>query len=217
MAEPTALPSDYRIRLMADRDVGDLIEICRLVYPDEPPYAPEQLLEHRKVFAEGQFIAEHVPSGKAVGVQATLLVHWEDYGNEATWDRFTDDGTFLNHDPLLGHTLYGAEMMVHPGHQHHGLSRALIEATRELVRRKRWRRIRAGSRIPGYHRHSATLTPEAYAAAVAAGTLSDPVLSVHVKEGWSVFGIAHRYLPSDAESVGAAALIEWVNPDAKPR
>lgn len=202
---------------MEDRDVPDLVEICRLVYPDEPPYAPEQLAEHRKVFPEGQFVAEHVPSGRAAGVQATLIVRWSEYGNEATWDRFTDDGTFLNHDPVLGHTLYGAEMMVHPAHQHHGLSRALIEATRELVRRRRLRRIRAGSRIPGYHLHAAAMRPEEYAQAVAAGTLTDPVLSVHLKEGWSVFGIAHRYLPGDLDSGGAAALIEWVNPDAKPR
>jgi len=211
------LPADYRIRTMEDRDLADLIEICRRVYPDEPPYTPEQLADHRKVFPEGQFVAEHAPSGRAVGVQATLLVHWSDYGNEATWDRFTEGGTFLNHDAARGHTLYGAEMMVHPDHQHHGLSRALIEATRDLVRSRGYRRIRAGSRIAGYHRHAAELTPEEYARRVSEGALADPVLSVHLKEGWRVFGIAHRYLPGDAESVGAAALIEWENPEAKPR
>jgi GNAT superfamily N-acetyltransferase len=210
----TPLPAGYRIRPMQDHDVDDLIEICRLVYPDEPPYTPEQLVDHRKVFPAGQFIAEHVETGRAVGVQATLVVRWSEYGDESTWTRFTGGGTFLNHDPVKGRTLYGAEMMVHPEHQHHGLSRALIEATRDLVRLLGLKRIRAGSRIAGYHRHVKELTPEAYAAEVMAGRIFDPVLSIHLKEGWSFFGIAHRYLPGDAESGGAAALIEWVNPEA---
>lgn len=205
----------YAVRTMRDDDADAIIEICRLVYPDEAPYSVEQLLDHCQVFREGQFVVEHEPTRQVAGIQATLIVQWSAYGDESTWDRFTDDGTFLNHDPR-GHTLYGAEMMVHPAHQHHGLSRALIEKTRELVRQRGLRRIRAGSRIPGYHLHADQMTPEEYAAAVAARRLSDPVLSVHLGEGWTLFGIAHAYLPTDSESRGAAALIEWLNAGWKP-
>jgi GNAT superfamily N-acetyltransferase len=206
------LQPGYALRLMRDDDIAPIIDICKLVYPGEPPYTIEELADHRKVFPEGQFVVEHVESGVAVGVQATLVVLWSDYGDAASWDRFTDHGTFLNHDPVRGHTVYGADMMVHPRHQHHGLSRALIEATRALVRAKGYWRVRAGSRLPGYHLHP-DLPPEAYVREVEAGRIDDPVLSVHLREGWSVFGVVPNYLPHDAESRGCAALIEWRNPD----
>jgi GNAT superfamily N-acetyltransferase len=201
---------------MRDSDVDAVIGICSLVYPDEAPYSIDQLLDHCQIFREGQFVIEHEPSGEVAGIQATLIVHWSDYGDEATWERFTADGTFLNHDPVHGHTLYGAEMMVHPKHQHHGLSRVLIEETRALVRARGLSRIRAGSRIPGYHLHADRMSPEEYVAAVGARRLADPVLPVHLSEGWSLFGVAHAYLPTDTESRGAAALIEWRNPAWTP-
>ncbi len=206
------LQPGYFLRLMRDEDINPLIQICKLVYPDQAPYSVEELADHRKVFPEGQFVVEHAESGDVVGVQATLVLRWVDYGDNASWDAFTDKGTFLNHDPVKGHTVYGADMMVHPRHQHHGLSRTLIEAVRQLVRSKRYWRIRAGSRMPGYHLHP-DLDPQVYIERVAAGLVGDPVLSVHIKEGWRVFGAVKDYIPTDAESRGCAALIEWVNPE----
>ena len=72
-------------------------------------------------------------------MQATLVVRWVDYGDFASWDAFTAGGCFLNHDPVNGHTVYAADMMVHPKHQHHGLSRALVEA--RLLERRRLERL----------------------------------------------------------------------------
>lgn len=210
------LRADYAIREMTEADLPRIIAICEAVYPDESPYTPEQLEDHRQVFPEGQFVVEHVPIGTCVGIQATLVVRWDDYGDESTWDAFTANGTFLNHDPAKGHTLYGAEMMVDPAHQHHGLSRSLIEAARELTRQKSLARIRAGSRLAGFHLQPPSMTPAEYVQAVIDGRIGDPVLSVHLREGWTVFGIDPDYLPSDLESRGCAALIEWINPDGTP-
>jgi GNAT superfamily N-acetyltransferase len=210
-AREQGLQPGYALRLMRDEDVAPIIEICKLVYPDDAPYSGAQLSDHRKVFPEGQFVVEHVESGAAVGVQATLVVRWRDYGDFASWDAFTAGGCFLNHDPVSGHTVYAADMMVHPEHQHHGLSRALVEAVRQLVCGKSYWRARGGSRLPAYHLHP-ELDPEAYIRAVVAGEIDDPVLSVHMREGWRVFGAVRNYIPCDAESRGCAALIEWLNP-----
>lgn len=209
--KPTLRPG-YTLRAMRASDIPSLIAICEAVYPDETPYTIEQLADHCQVFPDGQFVVEHLPTATAVGIQATLIVRWDDYGDESSWDQFTANGTFLNHNPTTGHTLYGAEMMVAPAHQHHGLSHALIDATRELILQRKLWRIRAGSRIPGFHKFATSLTPENYVAEVLSGKIDDPVLSVHLKEGWSVIRVEHDYLPTDTESGGAAALIEWKNP-----
>jgi GNAT superfamily N-acetyltransferase len=197
---------------MRDEDIPAIVEICKLVYPDDAPYTPQQLADHRKVFPEGQFVVEHTPSGRAIGLQATLIVRWLDYGDYASWDAFTAGGCFLNHDPVNGHTVYGADVMVHPGHQHHGLSRVFIEAVRQLTRDKGYWRVRGGSRMPAYHLHH-ELDPGAYIRLVESGVIDDPVLSVHIKEGWRVLGPIPNYIPRDAESCCCAALIEWLNPD----
>ena len=74
-----ALPADYRIRPMLAADDDEIIAICRTVYPDDTPYTPEQLAEHRAVFPQGQFVAEHVPTGRPVGVHFTLRLRMADY------------------------------------------------------------------------------------------------------------------------------------------
>ena len=215
-AREHGLQPGYAVRLMQEEDIPAIIEICKLVYPDEAPYSVQQLADHRKVFPEGQFVVEHTESKSAVGVQATLIVHWSDYGDYASWDAFTAGGCFLNHDPVRGHTVYAADMMVHPQHQHHGLSRALIEAVRQLTHSMAYRRVRGGSRMPAYHLHP-ELEPAAYIRLVESGVIDDPVLSIHIKEGWQVFGTVPNYIPSDAESRGCAALIEWLNAEWQPK
>lgn len=202
----------YVLRQMCDDDIPGVIDICKLVYPTEAPYTPAQLADHRRVFPEGQFVVEHAPTRTVAGMQATLVVRWTDYGDYASWDAFTAGGCFLNHDPVNGHTVYGADVMVHPNHQHHGLSRVFIEAVRQLVRDKNYWRVRGGSRMPAYHLHP-DLDPVTYVRLVQDGTLDDPVLSVHLREGWRVFGVVPNYIPTDQESRGCAVLIEWLNPD----
>jgi len=61
------LPSDYRIRLMQPADYATIGALCRAVYPHDGPYTAAELATHHAVFPQGQFVAEHVPSGTAVG------------------------------------------------------------------------------------------------------------------------------------------------------
>lgn len=209
------LPADYAIRLMQPTDYPAIAAICGEVYPHDTPYTPAELAEHRAVYPQGQFVAEHLPSGTAVGVHFTLRLSMADYHWDDPWDVLTAHGTFADHDPN-GHTLYGADVFVSPTHQHHGLAHALTDATRQLVVAERLWRMVGGSRLPGYAAVAATLSADDYVGEVVAGRRIDPVLSAHLKDGWQVVKPIHGYLQNDPESAGWAAVIQWINPDCPP-
>jgi hypothetical protein len=206
---------DYRIREMAPADYSPIGEICRRVYPHDTPYTPAELAEHRAKFPQGQFVAEHVPTSAVAGVHFTLRLRFEDYHVDDSWDVLTAHGSFDDDDPT-GHTLYGADVFVSPDHQHHGLAHALTDATRGLVVAEQLWRMVGASRLPGYGRVAATVSAEQYVADVVAGTRSDPVLSVHLKDGWTVVKPIHGYTQNDPDSANWAAVIQWINPDCPP-
>jgi hypothetical protein len=209
------LPNGYSIRLMRPADYGRIGEICQAVYPHETPYTPEELAEHRDLFPQGQFIAEHVATGEAVGVHFTLRLRLADYRIDDSWDVLTAHGTFADHDPT-GPTLYGADVFVSPEHQHHGLAHALTDATRGLVVEEHLWRMVGASRLPGYGAVVSAATAAEYVRDVVAGSRTDPVLSAHLKDGWSVVKPIHGYLQHDPESANWAAVIQWINPACPP-
>lgn len=198
------------IRQRRPEDTAQVIEIFRAIYPAAPSWTPEQLASHLDVFPEGQLVAE--VEERIVGMAASLIVLWDDYSMNTTWREFTDYGMFRNHDPERGRTLYGAEVMVHPAFQGRGVGKRLYEARRALVTQLGLLRIRAGARLAGYYRYAETLSPEAYARRVVAGEVSDPTLSFQLGRGFVVIGVARNYLRHDSESMGHAAVIEWLNP-----
>ena len=204
------MTSGIRVRQRRPEDTPQVIEMFRAIYPGSPSWRPEQLASHLEVFPEGQLVAE--VDDRVVGMAASLIVLWDDYSMETSWRDFTDHGMFRNHDPERGHTLYGAEIMVHPAFQGHGIGKRLYEARRELVGRLGLLRIRAGARLAGYHRHADRLSPEDYTRRVVAGELTDPTLSFQLARGFAVIGVARDYLRHDPESLGHAAVIEWLNP-----
>jgi len=208
-------PQDYRIRLMEPADFAAIGEICRVVYPHDTPYTPAELAAHHGLYPQGQFVAEHVPTGQPVGVHFTLRLRMADYHVDDSWDVLTARGTFADHDPT-GPTLYGADVFVSPEHQHHGLAHALTDATRGLVVAEGLWRMVGGSRLPGYGAVADTVPAERYVRDVVAGTRTDPVLSAHLKDGWRVVRPIQGYLQHDPESAGWAAVIQWVNPACPP-
>ena len=209
------LPDGYLIRLMRDGDHAEISAICATVYPTERPYTEEELRAHHALCPEGQFVVEHAESGAVAGAHFTLVVNMTNFHVDDSWEELTAGGTFTDHDPE-GHTLYGADLFVHPGHQHHGLGRALTEATRGLVREKALWRMVGGSRMPGYGRVVGMIDPEEYIARVKRAEATDPVLTAHLHDGWDAITAIRGYLPHDEESAGWAAVIQWVNPDAPP-
>jgi len=208
----TARRLPVRVRPTEERDFEAITALTRLVYPDSPPWKAEQLASHRRVFPDGQFVAIEPETGHVVGMAASLIVLWSDYPDHGTWREFTEAGMFTNHDPE-GRTLYGAEVLVDPGVQRRGVGAALYTARRRLCRRKGLLRIRAAARLRGYHRHASTMSPEGYVMRVVRGLLKGPTLSFQLKHGFRVLEVVPGYLQHDPESLGHAALIEWLNPD----
>ncbi len=192
-------------------DFGRIIDMTREVYPESPPWNMEQLASHLKVFPEGQFVAVDQDSGAIVGMAASLIVLWDDYEMMAGWRDFTDRGMFTNHDPERGRTLYGAEVMVRPVRQGAGIGTKLYRARRELAERMGLLRIRAGARLRGYHRFAGRMSAEDYVVKVIHRELRDPTLSFQLKHGFDVLAVVPGYLRHDRESLGYAALIEWIN------
>lgn len=209
------LPDNYRMRLMGPQDFRSIVEICRRVYPTETPYTVEELGDHYQVYPQGQFVAVTRDTGAVAGVHFTLRLRLADFHVDDSWDVLTQGGSFLDHNPE-GPTLYGADIMVHPEHQHHGIAHTLTDQARSLVQVENLWRMVGASRLPGYGQHTATLDIQEYVSQVMNGTLFDPVLSIHMRDGWSPIKPIHGYLQHDDESAGWACVMQWVNPTYPP-
>src|SRR5690606_7554995 len=97
-----------------------------------------------------------------------------------------------------------------------GIGHMLYEARRELARKLNLRRILTGGRLWNYIEYADRMTPDEYAQRVAAGQLKDPVLSFQLREGIVLRGILPNYL-RDPRSRNVASLLDWLNPDYKPK
>jgi GNAT superfamily N-acetyltransferase len=199
------------VRTTRAEDFPQVIELGLAVYPESPPWTKEQLASHLLVFPQGQLVAVEEGTGRIMGMAASLIVWWEDYDLLTHWRDFTDNGMFTNHDPARGRTLYGAEIMVHPVAQRRGVGSKIYKARRELVERLGLLRIRAGARLRGYHRYAHRMSAEEYIIKVVNGELRGPTLSFQLKHGFHVLAVVPGYLRHDPESLGYAAVIEWIN------
>lgn len=202
------------VRNTRESNFDGVIALTERVYPSAVPWSTQQLASHLAVFPDGQFVA--LEGELVVGMAASLIVLWDDYQFDANWRDFTAAGTFTNHDPVRGRTLYGAEVMVDPARQGVGIGGKLYEARRELVIRLGLRRIRAGARLRGYHKVADSMSAAEYADRVSRGELHDPTLSFQLHQGFRLIAVVSGYLARDPESLGYAALIEWLNPHANP-
>ena len=201
------------VRNTRPEDFPAIIELTRETYPQSPPWSVEQLTSHQKRFPEGQFIAADAATGVVVGMAASLIVMWDEYDTNTAWRHFTHYGTFNNHDPGRGRTLYAAEIMVHPTCQERGIGGKIYQARRRLTRRLGLLRIRAGARLRGYSRHAERMSAEDYVIRVIRRELHDPTLSFQLNQGFRVLAVTPEYLIHDDESLGYAAVIEWLNPN----
>lgn len=199
------------IRNTRPDDFPQIIELTKVEYPKSGGWRHEQLASHLKIFPEGQFVAIESTSGRVLGFSSSLIIFWDDYDMKMSWRDFTDAGFFTNHDPRHGKTLYGADVIVDPKMQGHGIGKALYAARRKLVEQLQLFRIRAGSRLQGYHQFANIMSAEEYVFRIVQGELSDPTLSFQLHQGFHVLAVVKGYLHHDPKSLGHAAVIEWVN------
>jgi len=197
------------VRHTRSTDIRPLITLQQRVYPTIPPWREDLLLHQLKVFPQGQIVAEI--NGELVGAASSLVVMWNEWKVEHTWKEITARGSFDTHNPE-GHTLYGAEVFVHPHLRGAGIGHALYHARRQLCQKLNLKRIIACGRLPGYHRYADQMSVQLYAQKVVWGDIHDPVLSFQLHEGFNFCGTVSGYIPEDRESLGYASLIVWLNP-----
>ncbi len=198
------------VRNTEPRDFPAIAEMSRRVYPDDEPWTHEQLASHRRVFPEGQLVAVDTRTDEVVGMAASLIIQWDDYNLYHNYQELTGNYLFTNHNPR-GRTLYGAEVMTHPKRRGEGIGKLIYRARRDLARRLRLRRIRAGARLRNYSVYSHLLSPEAYVDRVVRGEIIDPTLTFQLRNGFRVLYIVREYLDDDRPSMGYAAVVEWIN------
>jgi hypothetical protein len=73
--------------------------------------------------------------------------------------------------------------------------------------------MRGGARLRDYCHHAAHMKADAYVVAVVHGQILDHTLTFHLHEGFHVLAVIPHYLSDDSETLGYAALVEWLNPD----
>lgn len=218
MTPPAPDRHPVRVRNTRHDDIPAIRRLSKAVYPhDQHPWDHHYLDSHLRVFPRGQLVAVRADDDRRVlGMASSLIVDWDEYAFQTTWMAMTEGGYFTNHDPA-GHTLYGAEVMVHPDSQGMGVGKAIYAARRNLCRDLGLRRIRAGARLRGYGQFADHLSPEQYVVEVVNRRIGDPTLTFQLKQGFRVIAVVHNYLAYDPASRGHAAVIEWVNTQIVPR
>jgi GNAT superfamily N-acetyltransferase len=193
--------------------------LCYPTLAKEEHLTAEQYLSHIRIFPEGQFVAIDRATGRVAGSTAGLLVWYDSIDPEHfrghTYLGAIGGGWFTNHDPL-GNYYYGADLCVHPDYRGRGIARLLYDARKDLCRRLNLRGQVIGGMIPGFAHYKHELSAEEYVQRVRTGDIHDPTLTTQLRNGFEVRGLLPNYL-NDPPSDGWSVLLEWPNPDYRPR
>jgi len=198
------------IRQLTAEDYMDLKESMMSAYADmQGSYWREPTIRRlMTLFPEGQ-IAVTV-NDKVVGCALSIIVDYEKYGDNHTYEQITGYYTFNTHDPK-GDTLYGIEVFVHPDFRGKRLARRLYDARKNLCERLNLQGIVAGGRIPNFEKFADQLTPREYIEKVRDKEIYDPTLTFQFSNDFLVKKILKNYLPNDEPSKGFATLLQWFN------
>ncbi|NCN40797.1 phosphoenolpyruvate carboxylase, partial [bacterium] len=207
-------PGSFEMIHPEPKHFKDIQELCKRVYPFSKPWSLDHLHSHRLYFPDGQLIVIDKETNKVVGMAFSLIISWDDYSPQDNWVDFTSSGFFHNHNPKKGRTLYGAEVMVDPEYRGQGIGKMLYKGRQEIAHRYHLSRIRAGARLRGYSKFKDQYTPQEYVKKVYNKEIFDPTLSFQLGQGFVPIDTAGNYLYNDPESLGFAAVIEWLNPEA---
>ncbi len=159
-------------------------------------------------FPEGQIAI--IADGEVAGCALSIIVKYELFGDDHTYEEITGGYTFSTHNPR-GETLYGIDVFVRPDFRGLRLGRRLYDERKELCEKLNLKAITFGGRIPNYHTHAAELSPKEFIAKVKHKELFDPTLTFQLSNDFHVKKVLKGYLPGDKESKEYAVLLQWDN------
>lgn len=213
-ADSTKLQKEIRIRNIREEDIDEVVEVANLSFGlPGVAFEAKHYKSHIEVFPEGQFCVEY--GGKIIGACSSIVINFDEYGEDHTIDEVSGGGYIRNHNPN-GVNLYGLDVVVHPDYQKLKIGRRLYEARRKLCRKLNLKSIIFGGRMPNYYKYADELTPEEYVNQVIKKKIYDPVITFQSMNGFKFKKVLANYLPHDKASLENATLMEWVNEDYVP-
>ena len=166
------------------------------------------------IFPGGQICIK--VDGKVVGTALSIIVDYERFGDNHTYEQITGNYSFSTHDPK-GDVLYGIEVFIHPEYRGMRLARRLYNARKELCEKLNLEAIVAGGRLPRYAEFADKYNTKQYIEKVKLKQVYDPTLTFQLSNDFHVKKILKGYMPGDKESLDYAALIEWNNIYYEPK
>ncbi|MEW9677810.1 bifunctional GNAT family N-acetyltransferase/carbon-nitrogen hydrolase family protein [Lentibacillus sp. L22] len=202
------------VRNTRPEDIDNIIKMNKLGFGNaDIAFKREHFESQLKIFPEGQVCIEY--DGEIVGSCSSIIVDFDEYGEDHSFDEIADEGFIRNHDPA-GKNLYGIEVVVHPEYRQMKIGRRLYEARRQICKRFNLESILFGGRLPNYHKYADQMSAEEYANEIIKQNLYDPVLTFQLMNGFKLRKVMPNYLPDDHASLKYATLMEWKNPDYLP-
>jgi predicted amidohydrolase/GNAT superfamily N-acetyltransferase len=203
------------LRNLTIGDFEDIKVIMDRVYPNMGGVWPKKHYRIMlKTFPQGQICIED--NGQVVAAAFSVIVDYDKFGKQHTYDEFIGDAYLNTHDPN-GDVLYGVDVFTHPDYRNLRLGRRLYEARKELCQNLNLKAIIAGGRIPNYRNYADTMSPQQYIEAVKRKEIYDPILTFQLSNDFEVKRVLKGYIPEDRESHGYATLLEWFNIYYEPR
>lgn len=198
------------IRNLHIEDYLDLKKSMIEAYPDwlGNDWEENQIQKLISLFPEGQ-IGVFV-NGKVAGSALSIIVDYDKFGDDHTYQQITGDETFSTHDPE-GDVLYGIDVFVHPEYRNMRLGRRMYDARKDLCEQLNLKAIVAGGRIPNYAKYAEKLSPKEYINKVKLRQLFDATLSFQLANDFHVKKVLRGYMPEDKSSREYATLIQWHN------
>ncbi len=190
-------------------------ELQKLSFTNLPPeelLTEAHIVNHIRLFPEGQFVALDKATGQVVGMTAGFRTHFDfahSHGHnyiEATGNRW-----FSRHNSRGGH-YYGADMCVHPDYRGQGIGRKFYDVRKSLCCQLGLRGQIICGMIPGYKDYKHVMTAHEYVRFVIAETIFDNTLSTQLRNGFVARGLIENYV-QDEPTNGWAVLLEWPNTD----
>jgi len=204
-----------KLRHLTLDDFEDVKKLMDDVYPGLGGAWPKKKYRSQlTIFPEGQICIEDM--GVVVAAAFSVIVDYDKFGDQHTYDEITGNAYLTTHDPL-GDVLYGVDVFVSSNYRGMRLGRRLYEARKELCQNLNLRAIIAGGRIPNYQDYASTLSPQQYIEKVRRKEIYDPILTFQLSNEFDVRRVIKGYLPEDAESHGFATLLEWTNLYYEPK
>lgn len=199
------------VRQIEKEDIEEIVKMAQLAFENPSiAFKAKHYESHVDIFPEGQVCIEY--DGIIVGSCSSVILNFDDYGENHSFDDISGDGFIRNHNPD-GENLYGLDVVVHPNYRGMKLGGKLYEVRRGICRKYNLKSILFGGRMPNYYEYADELTAEEYAKKVIKGDLYDPVLTFQLGNDFKLRSIMANYLPEDKASLKYATLMEWHNPD----